>query len=477
MNYRIIKDLFYNRIIEKIENGTFIEGNKCQLQQYYFENKSIENFPISERTPEVCSSLMHYNKCRFSDVPESSRTREFFIDSFINEDVFDYIKKHITDFDRQFFKDLITTNQYATILDRNCFAIMPLEYIDEEMCSLAIIHSLEWSNDCWFYSVAKRKPEALTSDLWKLGARLYARKSGKENKFLDVTPEKYKDKEYFIEMCSCNFNCDCKLDTNKGKIMDTIPQEVITVEFLVDLLESSIDNVARFNERALETEIPHTVDGKVIFEKIWQFAVRLKGNIIRNIELNDERVEFFLSHYDKDSHEYIWAFKDKYKRYKKKKNDAEALAKVDERTQNFYRNTANLPLFHAFTNSLNGKNLDDAIDDITKINQTTPVKCSLLPIKFSGCIPQEFSKTLDSEEYLEMMYKELGVQIIEEFDDLFYSVSLPDGWTTDSNGYWTYVKDNDGNTIIEYFYGSNFYDRDAYVKTINKSKDKSLVRI
>jgi len=82
MNYRIIKDLFYNRIIEKIENGTFIEGNKCQLQNYYFENKSIENFPISERTPEVCSSLMHYNKCSFSDVPESSKTREFFIDSF-----------------------------------------------------------------------------------------------------------------------------------------------------------------------------------------------------------------------------------------------------------------------------------------------------------------------------------------------------------------------------------------------------------
>lgn len=462
-----IKDEVYERIQKKIEDGIFIKGNDCRLTKYYFERKTIRDFQLNERTPEVCTSLMGYGKCRLSDVPESSRTREFFIASFTNDEVNDYIKNHITDFDRQFFKDLIESNEYATHFDRNCFSIMPLEYIDEEMCSLAIIDSLDWSNDSWFYSVYERKPEALTEDLWKLGARLYARLSGSENKFLNITPKEYKDEEYYREMCSCNFNCGMELDTNKGKIMDSIPQEIITPEFLVDLLSISMDNVARFNERALETELIYTREGSIVTEKVWQFVVRLKGDVIKNIDLNDERNEYFLSHYDKDSSEYIWAFKDKYKKYKKQKNDAEALAQTEQRIKNNAENSALMTLFGALAYSMNGEDPSQAIDDVS--NATRHMGSQFLPIRYQGIIPKELRKKYDSEEYLQLFYKQIGIEIIEEYDDLFYRVNLPEGWSIESNGYWNNVKDSNGNTIIKYFYDSKFYDRCAYVNTVNIS--------
>lgn len=80
----------------------------------------------------------------------------------------------------------------------------------------------------------------------------------------------------------------------------------------------SLENIAMFNEKELETKISYsdTSSGEIVTEK---FVVKLNGNLIRNIKLNDERIEYFLNHYDKDSKEYNYAFKDKYKKYKKKK--------------------------------------------------------------------------------------------------------------------------------------------------------------
>ena len=39
----------------------------------------------------------------------------------------------------------------------------------------------------------------------EIRARLYARKQDCENEFLSITPEEYKDEEYYKEMCSCNY--------------------------------------------------------------------------------------------------------------------------------------------------------------------------------------------------------------------------------------------------------------------------------
>lgn len=59
----------------------------------------------------------------------------------------------------------------------------------------------------WFSIVAKRKPEALTADLWKLGARLYAREQDGKCDYCYITPSEYKDEEYYKELCLSNFNC------------------------------------------------------------------------------------------------------------------------------------------------------------------------------------------------------------------------------------------------------------------------------
>lgn len=106
MSYTI-NDEVYKRISKKVEDGIFKKGKK--LKQHSFREESITDFPISERTPE------------------NPRTREFFIFEFTDPEVFNYIKNHIEQFDREFFKDLLASDRYATIFRNNCFAIMPLE--------------------------------------------------------------------------------------------------------------------------------------------------------------------------------------------------------------------------------------------------------------------------------------------------------------------------------------------------------------
>lgn len=449
MSYTI-NDEVYQRISKKVEDGIFKKGKKIE-SVHSFREESITDFPISERTPE------------------NPRTREFFIFKFTDPEVFNYIKNHIEQFDREFFKDLLASDRYATIFRNNCFAIMPLEYIDEEMCSLAILNAIDYGDSAWFYSTYERKPEALTADLWKLGARLY---ETDENKILDITPEEYKDVEYYKERCCTNYNCGSEIASWKDKIMDSIPQEILTPEFLLDLLVDSLENIAMFNEKALETKISYsdTSSGEIVTETIWQFIVKLNGNLIQHIKLNDERIEYFLNHYDKDSREYNYAFKDKYKKYKKKKENSKAYAEQMARTGDYYRSAAEEAMSRIHVNVLNGEEPTQVFDDMAKA--TRNVQQAFLPIEYRERVPAELCKQYDSEEYLELMYNLLGIEIIEEYDDLFYRVNIPEGWTVTNEGYWNYVKDAEENNIISYFYDSKFYDRDAYVRSINIPDEK-----
>lgn len=458
-------DSVYQRILSKIKDGTFTEGNICKLTKYYFERMTIRDFPVEERTPEVCASLMHYCNCKFSDVPETSRTREFFIDCFTDNGVFDYIRNNISSFDRQFFKDLLATNNHATYFDKNCFEIMPLEYIDEEMCSIAILTNHDWACNKWFYSVYKRKPKALTADIWKLAARFYSRMSGSQNRFLDITPEEYRDEEYFKEMCSSE---------NKEGIMESIPQELITLDFAWGLLEINKRYVANFNEKALELDIPEEYGYGKEYNKLWKLVVRLDGYLIRDIPLNDERIEFFLSLYDKDSGEYTIGFKDKYKEYMRKKR-AEKSKHTQLEGQEPIQNVAKRVIIGALAYLEEGEDPTRAIEDESRMKM--PQHNSLLPIESRGIIPDEYRKTHDSEEYLEMCYKEMGIQIIGEYDRLFYKVELPTGWTISTEGYQNYVKDECGNLVIQYFYAPQFWDREAYVHFVDiiKAKRKQYV--
>ena len=467
-----IKDKYFERIVKKIEDGIFERGNDCRITHYYIEG-DISRIPYAERTPEVCASLMDYGRCKLYEVPKSSRTREFYLATFTNEEVYNYIKNHIEEFDRQFFKDLLVTNEYATHFDRNCFEVMPLEYIDEEMCSLGIVESTGWANYSWFDSVFKRRPDAISEDVWKLAARLYTGCQSFTSGTLSHIPESYKDVDLYKQMCRCHYNYGIELRGDKQDVMDYIPKEVLTPKFLLGLLRENPNNFARFNEHALETEIRHTVDGESVKEKIWQFMIRENGELIRDIDLNDERVEFFLSNYSKDSSEYIFSFKDKYKKYKKQRDNKEDYERKQRELREESVDTAMRVLFGAMLYSMEGEDPSKAIEDESRFDSIK--RKVVLPIKYRGPIPFEFIKEYDSEEYLEKLYKEMGIEIIDEHDNLFYNVVLPDGWKIENTDrYWNHVKDQNGNTVIEYFYDSKFYDRDAYVKDVNPVKGKEL---
>lgn len=55
----------------------------------------------------------------------------------------------------------------------------------------------------------------------------------------------------------------------------------------------------------------------------------------------------------------------------------------------------------------------------------------------------------------------LGFTILGEVDDLFYQVQSPAGWSKTTEGYWTTVKDAQGNERISQFFKGAWYDRHA----------------
>lgn len=196
------------------------------------------------------------------------------------------------------------------MFELNDFEYMPLEFIDEEMVSCAMFRSINMRyvdrrGDCeeWFYSVYRRKSEVLTQELYILGARCFARKMHGKNEFLDITPEEYRTPEFYFALCL----------ENDTPVMEDIPESILTTNFLVGLLNENIENIRCFSEAALEREANMTGIGHV---KFWQAAIINEGYQIKNIPLNDERVEFFLSMYA----EYEYGFKYYYKTYLREKN-------------------------------------------------------------------------------------------------------------------------------------------------------------
>lgn len=458
---------FYFRLHAKVRSGEFSLGNSnARLDTINLEGKSLADYSYEQITPEIYASLMKDGKCLFKDVPYEKRTKEFFITAFSNPDVYSYIQNHSNEFDRDFFKDLICSNKYSVILPRNCFKIMPLEYIDEEMCTLAILTALDFSDSNWFYDVVKRKPNVLTSDMWHLAARLYSGvdKNG-FNAFLAVTPEEEKDGLYYREMCSYPLNCDMSCTGAKGKMTDFVPDEYLTPMFVFDILFSGLNNIQFFGEKALEIEVTYPTWCRVVTQKAWQLAIEKNGELISFIPLNDERVDFFLANYAKDSSEYKNYFKPLYKEYLAKKNDPEGYQRRRQRIENIRKSLACSTLILTEVGG-NPDETMDLIEDGTKIDSI-----SYLPFAYAGKVPLEYAKTHDSEEYLALVYKALGIEVIEEYDDLFYQVKVPDSWILIryNNDYTLY--DEEGNAILTYYYYGKITDREAYVKDIHVDID------
>lgn len=130
--------------------------------------------------------------------------------------------------------------------------------------------------------------------------------------------------------------------------------------------------------------------------------------------------------------------------------------------------------------AMEGENPSKAIENQEKREQRAVVRNQRLPKKTNGGMPdgyrfrgitdgmsyEEREKIVNDNiyEYTRQQYERMGITIIEEYDDLFYTVELPEGLEIKATGHsmWNDVIDNNGRKRISFFYKGAFYDRDAF---------------
>lgn len=465
---KVIKDLLnddvYKRVLDKFsDNGPFYYGMDYETTIYYHEKDELI-YDGPRALGKYISAIQHQH-ITLDEVPERYRTKEFYANTFYY--TYDYIKEHIDEFDKEFFKDLMMTYDKSLIFDRNCFEIMPLEYIDEEMVTLAILCNNDWSAYKWLLSVNKRKKETISEDVWKLAARVYGGRNFEE--LLNIVPEKYKDDEFYQELFKCRYHLGNRCDGRDrffslfGKnedqtvLMDYIPQEIITPKFVSSLILDSPKNISRFNEKALEMEIPFKEDGKPRLEKAWKIALKLDGDVISELDLNDERIAYFKSLYDKDSIEY-YSFKFHYRDYLRSKKE-----KKKEKT-----NDLTLVALDALLYSMEGEDPYKAVENEEKRRkEERKNSVDILPVFYQNEVPSKYCKEYDSEEYLLKAYEKLGIEIIDDSDYYLYKVSLPEGLSIKHDDYGGKVVDSEGKKLIVFYDDNKLYDRRVYVTYIN----------
>lgn len=68
--------------------------------------------------------------------------------------------------------------------------------------------------------------------------------------------------------------------------------------------------------------------------------------------------------------------------------------------------------------------------------------------------------------YAKPRYKAMGIEIIEDVNDLFFRVKLPEGWSLKATDHtmWNELIDDQGKTRAEIFYKAAFYDRNAFIR-------------
>lgn len=479
--YKTLKEMFNQKGYsygKKYDMPTLyrdLESNSEELKPYYY--------------------ALHIRHCDISfwSVPEKYQTKEFFIcaESFSNKDLIRYIQNNPTKFDKQFFKDCIATTKFALMFETNVFEYMPLEFIDEDMVTYAMLalaeSDISQEHNCfgtWFFSVYKRKPEILTQELYTVAARCFGVKRNGKNELLDITPIEYRTNEYYLALCS----------HNTTPVMEDIPESVLTITFLIELLEDNIKNIQCFTENALEKKIVfrsnaikgilpadvlsdsnriladsknlHLFKGTTYVKyaylknkeviSIWQLAVICDGHLIKHIPLNDERIEFFFSLYDKECEEYVYGLKPHYKQYLRQKNS----------TAKPKHNSTVLASLSTLAGASFGMDIEDAIDFGNSIMNNSTNRQTLLPIYNVDGVHREYRKIYDSEEYLVELYKKIGIEVLEEYDEFYYKVILPSNISVVKAELGYNIQNSNGETLMHYYDVGSFYDREVAVNEL-----------
>lgn len=131
---------------------------------------------------------------------------------------------------------------------------------------------------------------------------------------------------------------------------------------------------------------------------------------------------------------------------------------------------------------MEGKDPSKAIENQEKRGQQMVVRNQRLPQKTNDhCAPDEFRfngikdgmsweerheiVSRNNREYTKIQYEKIGISIVGEYDDLFYNVTLPDGWEIKATDHsmWNDLFDDKGRKRANFFYKAAFYDRDAFI--------------
>lgn len=140
-----------------------------------------------------------------------------------------------------------------------------------------------------------------------------------------------------------------------------------------------------------------------------------------------------------------------------------------------------LTFMDAWFSATEGKNPSEAIERQEKRGQAKVVRSQQLPRKLNDhSIPNDIyfhgvsddmdydtRKMITSanvETYTKTEYEKMGIEVLNEADDLFWKVKLPEGWEIKATEHpmWNNLIDNKGRERANFFYKAAFYDRSAF---------------
>ena len=77
------------------------------------------------------------------------------------------------------------------------------------------------------------------------------------------------------------------------------------------------------------------------------------------------------------------------------------------------------------------------------------------------------TKLSELKEYLLEIYIKIGIQVLQEADNYYYSVILPENISIVRDDYGYCIKDSNEEILIHYYDRGPFYDRKVTVDKIN----------
>lgn len=129
-----------------------------------------------------------------------------------------------------------------------------------------------------------------------------------------------------------------------------------------------------------------------------------------------------------------------------------------------------------------GKDTSEAIENQEKRGQASVVRNQRLPKKVNDhTVPREiFFNNVTSDmsyeerklvtdknlvDYTRAQYEKMGIEVVDEYDDLFWNVRLPDGWEVKATDHamWNELRDDKNRKRATFFYKAAFYDRSAFI--------------